>query len=396
MAFDALYKTQSSVAESLESVLSRSMLPRTLLFSGARGSSRLTAALDLAFYLTACEEREMLRGRNIVLFLSRPMHPELRAASLLFQNQLTKRSRIFYIQSVRKILLQYHQCIAELHREASGIKGKKDDRLEGDRSVSAVASYIDELLFSLEDDREYSESEVKKIVREIDSCLTDPVINVGKKTQGATIEEIRSIQSWLSEGSDEKVVIFENAEDYTEGAKNSLLKLLEEPPQHAHLILISKCPGRLLETILSRCRKFTFPELTEEKVCSFIADTFSIYDRYSSFDEFFFAEGADEDEKKAMEDYVGKYVYALSNGVMMKREEEEAVFSGLEKLGGYEYFRERVLSRLEGLLRSGCIKGTKAKRIYEAFSSSLLSSDTYNMSMRMALDLAMREVRHVE
>jgi len=36
-------------------------------------------------------------------------------------------------------------------------------------------------------------------------------------------------------------------------AANSLLKVLEEPPAYAHIILLSDNPGELLPTIRSRC-----------------------------------------------------------------------------------------------------------------------------------------------
>ena len=52
MSFDALGRTQRTIAEELTSALSSSLLPQSLLFSGKPGSSRLTGALDLAYELT--------------------------------------------------------------------------------------------------------------------------------------------------------------------------------------------------------------------------------------------------------------------------------------------------------------------------------------------------------
>ena len=396
MAFEALRDTQRTMAETLERVLAEGMLPQTLLFSGHTGSSRLTAALDLAFLLTGEEDRrEMLSSQHISLFLSRPLRAELSAASSLLLRQRNSRSRRFYLQSVRKVLMQYHQSVASLHREVSGAKGIRDERLDGDKSVSAAASLIDERLMAIEEEREYSESEIKEAVSEIDALLTDAVINVGKKTAGATIEEIRATQAWLHEGIDEKVVIFENPEDYAEGAKNSLLKLLEEPPEHAHLILLSKSPSRLLETILSRCRKFSFPELPPERISAFIAQSFSIYGSYGSFDEFFFEEGADEGERKAMEGNIEAYYGALRDGRMLPPSEEDRIFSSLEKSGGYRYFSSIILSRLEKALRDGSMGSGRARKLYAALSDGIRRSETYNMPMRISLDLVLREAEDV-
>lgn len=51
-----------------------------------------------------------------------------------------------------------------------------------------------------------------------------------------------------------RVVIIDAADDMNTSAANALLKMLEEPPANATLLLISHQPSRLLPTIRSRCR----------------------------------------------------------------------------------------------------------------------------------------------
>lgn len=393
MAFDNLRKIQPRLAAELERVSGEGLLPQSLLFSGVPGSGRLTAALDLAFFLTGDDENT-LSSEHVMYFASRPFRPELRAATKLFLSQRTRFSRIFFIRTVRRILLQYHSSIASLHRESAGVRAG-NDRMEGDRTVFSAASALDELILSAEEDRDYSEEEIKSVTESVSTLLTDPVLSVGRKTQGATIDEIRAVQDWLMEGIDEKVVIFENAEDYTEGAKNSLLKLLEEPPEHTHLILLSARPGRLLETILSRVRKFTFPELTGEGVSSFIMDNFHISGTFTSFDDFFFREGADDGEREAMDGFVDMYSSALISGKVIRGEDEESLFTGLERIDGFRYFRESVIAKVMKALEDGTITPGRASLLWKALSSNLDLADTYNMSIRHALDLALREARSV-
>lgn len=55
-----------------------------------------------------------------------------------------------------------------------------------------------------------------------------------------------------------KVVVLENAQKLTDQAANSLLKLLEEPPQATVLILLTLNIEILLPTILSRCWQVSF------------------------------------------------------------------------------------------------------------------------------------------
>ncbi|MGJ8557570.1 MAG: DNA polymerase III subunit delta', partial [Sulfitobacter geojensis] len=51
-----------------------------------------------------------------------------------------------------------------------------------------------------------------------------------------------------------RVVIIDDADEMNPNAANALLKMLEEPPERAVLLLLSHQPSSLLPTIRSRCR----------------------------------------------------------------------------------------------------------------------------------------------
>lgn len=59
-----------------------------------------------------------------------------------------------------------------------------------------------------------------------------------------------------------KVYIIDDADKMTLEASNSLLKILEEPPDYAILILITSVPDLILPTIISRCSKVIFKPLS--------------------------------------------------------------------------------------------------------------------------------------
>lgn len=63
-----------------------------------------------------------------------------------------------------------------------------------------------------------------------------------------------------------RVLIVDAVDDMGPSSANALLKILEEPPEKAVLLLISHAPGGLLPTIPSRCRKLRLPGLPEETV----------------------------------------------------------------------------------------------------------------------------------
>ncbi len=76
------------------------------------------------------------------------------------------------------------------------------------------------------------------------------------------IDEIRDnirdkIRLTPTEGR-KKVYIIDEAHMLTEHAANALLKTLEEPPEHAVLILVTTEPHKLPATILSRCQRYDF------------------------------------------------------------------------------------------------------------------------------------------
>jgi DNA polymerase III subunit delta' len=63
-----------------------------------------------------------------------------------------------------------------------------------------------------------------------------------------------------------RVFVIEAAEAMRDESQNALLKTLEEPPEYAHLILLTAEPESLLETISSRCQPVDFAPLPTEAI----------------------------------------------------------------------------------------------------------------------------------
>jgi DNA polymerase-3 subunit delta' len=83
------------------------------------------------------------------------------------------------------------------------------------------------------------------------------------------VEDTREIAAFLrltpAEGG-WRVVVVDGADEMNRNAANALLKILEEPPSRALLLLVTHSPGRLLPTIRSRCRRFPIAPLQTEIV----------------------------------------------------------------------------------------------------------------------------------
>ena len=80
------------------------------------------------------------------------------------------------------------------------------------------------------------------------------------------VDDVREINGFMrltpAEGG-WRVVVVDGAEDMNQNAANALLKVLEEPPPRAVLLLVCAAPGRLLPTIRSRCRRLRLSPLGE-------------------------------------------------------------------------------------------------------------------------------------
>lgn len=77
------------------------------------------------------------------------------------------------------------------------------------------------------------------------------------------------------------VFIIIDAEDLTEEAANSLLKILEEPPRNSLIILIASELFRIFPTIASRCQKIRFFPLAKTKAADILSEDYRL-DNYTS------------------------------------------------------------------------------------------------------------------
>ncbi len=382
MAFENTLLMQPRVADTLIRNIRDGLLPQSLLFSGGRGSGRLTAALDLAFYLTG-DRRDILRSSNVIYFPFRNLMPRVKAAVSLFSDMRTEASRLFLIETLRLVNMQYNGALVSAMPSSSS-------------SLFSKAESVDEFLTDIEDRKSITDADVKAL-EALKVTADEKYLYGGKKSPTAvSIEQLRAVKEWMSSGFDEKVVIIEDIESATEGAKNSILKMLEEPEEHFTIILISSQSQKIMETILSRVRKFSFPSLSEEKISSLLKARFNIWEDYSSFDTFFFRHGNDSESVGACEKSVSEFVSLLLSSSPFTLEREEALNSLLEKLSAYPYFRERVTEEVEKGLREGRTAASKARRILNILRFWYDSVETYNMSERAALDYIIRESQIVK
>jgi DNA polymerase-3 subunit delta' len=89
------------------------------------------------------------------------------------------------------------------------------------------------------------------------------------------VDDVRRINGFMSLTPAEggwRVVIVDGAEDLNQASANALLKILEEPPSRAILLLVCAATGRLPATIRSRCRRLRLSPLNEAAMAPLLRD----------------------------------------------------------------------------------------------------------------------------
>ncbi len=109
----------------------------------------------------------------------------------------------------------------------------------------------------------------------VDLISVERTINekTGKLRTEIIVDDVRGVGQFFRLTAGEggwRVAVIDCADEMNPNAANALLKVLEEPPERALLLLVSHNPGRLLPTIRSRCRKLALQPLGDETVASLI------------------------------------------------------------------------------------------------------------------------------
>ncbi len=108
-----------------------------------------------------------------------------------------------------------------------------------------------------------------------DLLVIDPDTAGGAPEGDLAVDQIRRIGPFLHLTpalAAWRVVIVDEADRMNRNAANALLKLLEEPPDRAVMLVLAGRPGALPATIRSRCRRLRLAPLADAAVAALLAD----------------------------------------------------------------------------------------------------------------------------
>jgi len=107
----------------------------------------------------------------------------------------------------------------------------------------------------------------------LDSNVVDARIFVPNEKGTFGIDDARQVKEFCSSApfiSKRKTAIIRCSDEITDQAQSALLKLLEEPPAHALIIVIVRNKELLFAPILSRLQCIYFPRYTRKQVVDFL------------------------------------------------------------------------------------------------------------------------------
>ena len=99
--------------------------------------------------------------------------------------------------------------------------------------------------------------------------------DTGRIRAEISVDDVRDLGAFMHMTpamGDWRVAIVDAADEMNRNAANAVLKVLEEPPPKAVLLIVAHAPGRLLATIRSRCRRLALQALPDDTVMQLLAE----------------------------------------------------------------------------------------------------------------------------
>ena len=109
------------------------------------------------------------------------------------------------------------------------------------------------------------------ICRQFESGNQPDLIRVkSEEPYGDAIRDLRKDIGIKPYQGSRKIYIIEDGETMNQHAQNAFLKTLEEPPEHAVIMILANNLTGLFPTIISRCQQIRVPSLSTNEVAQII------------------------------------------------------------------------------------------------------------------------------
>ena len=369
---------QPRVVEQLRQEILAKELPASLLFYGPSVSAKLTTALETARGLScrcdgswtctceACRTHRTLDYPWLVLTGPKNLLPEIEAGAGLLELSQTDARRYFLLRAIKKLLKRFDPLLWEGDepklKGTAGPLGALQDDLEvlypGQElpTGAELKTYLDRL---------------RDASRSLAGALS---------SSGVPISQVRRLSAWArtTTSGAPKFILIENADRMLEGARNALLKILEEPPAGTWFFLLTSQKGAMIPTVLSRLRAFAFVQRIAEQEEQILQGLFqSPPGSWSGLSEYF---QTFETQKKGLYDELAKTFFEGLAHPFYPLDEYNKFWADAENL---VLFLEALIHRLDTVFPHSL---ALRERLFRLFQDARYRRETYNLSASLLME----------
>ena len=266
---------QHEACLSLKTELGRAQLPGSMMFEGPPASAKLSTALELARALSCeqhaawncgcpqCVRHRTLVHQDILLLGPKSFREELALGASMMASAPGQSSRYFFARAARKLARRFDSALYA------------DEESKLNKALPLVRSILEGIDACLPGGLDDAQA-AKEAERLLPQCakLEDlcPAMT--------PVFQIRAMEFWarLAPFGARKTIIIEHADRMLDASRNALLKILEEPPEHAVFVLTTTRRQAMIPTILSRVRRYRFINRTGDEATAVTARIFKAQD----------------------------------------------------------------------------------------------------------------------
>lgn len=257
---------QDEVLAALRADIEGDRLPPASLLSGPPGAGKMTAALEIARILScergdlggqsraawncscpSCNRHRVLAHPDTLILGRRSFPEEMTAALELLGRFPGPAASYFFVRAARKLARRFDTALYEGEETRLSKAAPLVRELEEELGVIAPEKAK---AGELSPGADTAAAKAVQVAAKLEAFAPD----------APPVFMIRNAEAWahLAPLGPRKTVIIENADRMQEGARNALLKILEEPPQTVRFVLVTSRRSAMMTTILSRARTYAF------------------------------------------------------------------------------------------------------------------------------------------
>jgi len=292
---------QGAVSQLQDDILGGRLAP-SMLFYGPGETGKGSAALETARVLScengalwkcscsSCEKHRYLLNDDLLILGKKQFAAEINAfCSVFLHNMTANGAKLLFYRALRKLQIRFSPVLIEDDPKIgklSPLLQSFDEKLNEFLMTNAAenGAALEKLCNSL----------VKDALSLDDEGISDFV----------PVSHIRRSSYWcrLAPNGKRKTLVIENAGNMRDESRNSLLKLLEEPPSNVSIILTAQRRDSVIPTILSRLRPYRFLKRSAEGEKEVLRRVFQLQKKFETDEK-----NSNETSKSLISEYLDSF-----------------------------------------------------------------------------------------